>query len=256
LNGKTVSDQPYKTPPITESVIELRFAEPIDARVIESLDHDLANRYPRGERLSNIEMIVDQQGTNGVDPRVSTRSEFSGFKRTSENALDILIFGPRQFLISRLAPYVGWEEFLANFVREWTTWKKRCGYNRVARIGMRYINRLDAPVNEGGIVHDDEYLNIGPVVPTGLGSLLASALQARFNAPDLGCHITINTGTIDSPLPDRISFLLDIDISTIDPSRVPQRDDEILRFLNQVRVRKNSVFEACIKDKTREMFWA
>ena len=94
LAGEAVSEQLYEKPPITESVIDLRFVEAVDVRVIEELDRDFADRYPRGERLSNIEMKVDQQLPDGSGPRVSTRSEFSGFKRTSESALDLVIFGP------------------------------------------------------------------------------------------------------------------------------------------------------------------
>ena len=126
-------------------------------------------------------------------------------------------------MLSRLGPYTRWGDFLGNFVREWATWKARCGYSRVARIGVRYINRLDVPLIGDGVVHDDEYLSIGPVVPQVLGNLLASHCKHVLTLLISAVTITIDTGTVGSPLPDCISFLLDIDISTINPDTIPRR---------------------------------
>lgn len=247
-----MTEQPYERPPITEAVIELKFAEAVDLREVDNLSRDFAERYPRVERLTNYEMMVGPQPA-GEGPRVLTRTEFSGFKRTSEDALQILMFGQRQFLVARLAPYPGWGAFIEQFQREWMIWKRRADYKRISRVGVRYINRLDFPVVEGRVV-DNEYLNLRVTSPEVLGDMLAAAWQVKLPALDLGCQVTINSGTVESPLPDHISFLLDIDIGTVDSGQIAQKDGDLFSFLDRVRQRKNMVFEACITDAARKLF--
>jgi uncharacterized protein (TIGR04255 family) len=46
--------------------------------------------------------------------------------------------------------------------------------------------------------------------------------------------------------------MLDIDIFMV--SNTPQKDDDIYQLLNEIRVKKNETFEACITNRARELF--
>jgi len=37
-------------------------------------------------------------------------------------------------------------------------------------------------------------------------------------------------------------------------NNIPQNDDGLYNLLNQIHVKKNAVFEACITDRARELF--
>jgi uncharacterized protein (TIGR04255 family) len=49
-----------------------------------------------------------------------------------------------------------------------------------------------------------------------------------------------------------MAILMDIDVSQ--STSVPQNDEDIFALLNEMRVKKNNVFEACVTDQSRELF--
>jgi hypothetical protein len=56
-----VPDQPYKTPPITEAMIEIRFAlPPIDAANLEKASASFASSYPLQQSVKNLGVEVVQ----------------------------------------------------------------------------------------------------------------------------------------------------------------------------------------------------
>jgi uncharacterized protein (TIGR04255 family) len=64
--------------------------------------------------------------------------------------------------------------------------------------------------------------------------------------------LTLNSSSAPSPLLGHAAFIVDEDIAKEgDP---PQNDDAIYALLNQIRVKKNEIFEACITPRARELF--
>jgi uncharacterized protein (TIGR04255 family) len=57
---------------------------------------------------------------------------------------------------------------------------------------------------------------------------------------------------VPAPLLGHSSFVLDQDLHT--EINLPQSDDALYILLNQIHVKKNAVFEACITDRARELF--
>jgi len=77
-------------------------------------------------------------------------------------------------------------------------------------------------------------------------------VQAVLPVVDIGCKLTLNSAAVPAPILDHASFVIDQDIAKeVDP---PQSDEAIYELLNQIRVRKNNVFEACISNRARELF--
>jgi len=68
----------------------------------------------------------------------------------------------------------------------------------------------------------------------------------------LHCMLIINQALVPRTNPDFISVILDFDLFR---QQIWQADDEdIWRFLEELRHRKNVVFEASITDKARRLF--
>ena len=77
-------------------------------------------------------------------------------------------------------------------------------------------------------------------------------MQAVLRIEDIGCKLTLNSAVVPAPILDHASFIIDQDIAKeVD---LPQSDNDIYELLNEIRVRKNNVFEACISDRARELF--
>ena len=69
---------------------------------------------------------------------------------------------------------------------------------------------------------------------------------------DIRCILTLNTSSAPSPLLGHAAIIVDIDIAR--EGDAPQNDEEIYALLNEIRVKKNDIFEACITPRARELF--
>jgi uncharacterized protein (TIGR04255 family) len=245
-----MSEQPYKQPPITEAVIELRFATPIEADDIARASAALKSLYPVQQPIRDVRVHVNlpsgQEAVTTAHP-----IETHGNRLSTEDQTQIVLVWPAMFVFSQLAPYPGWYAFFERFCRDWALWKRTLGYRRITRIGVRYINRIDIPAT-APIIQQEDYLNIYPHLPEEFQAVTAYSVVTQLPVPDIGCVLTLNSSSAPSPLLGHAAFVVDQDIAKEgDP---PQNDEGIYALLNQIRVKKNEIFEACIKPRARELF--
>jgi uncharacterized protein (TIGR04255 family) len=241
-----VPEQPYKRPPITEAVIEMRFAAPIDSATLDKVSSAFKPLYPGEEFLKGVQFQMNLDVTSSAPQTI----EQMGYRRSSPDQTHILVLMPPSLIMSQLAPYPGWDQFFGRFCRDWDIWKKSVGYRKIIRIGVRYINRIDIPSSDP-VVYEEHFLNVYPHIPEVLGPVMQYAVQAQLPIVDIGCNLTLNSSVVPSPLLGHRSFVIDQDIGKDNP---PQNDDDIYNVLNEIRVIKNRVFEACITDRARELF--
>jgi uncharacterized protein (TIGR04255 family) len=164
---------------------------------------------------------------------------------------ELILLWPQSFIVAQLAPYPGWDNFFGRFARDWKTWKRGVGYRKVARVGVRFINRIDIPqVNR--VIEEADYLNAYAKLPDEFGPVIAYGVQAQFLPDDKGCRLTLNSASVPSPLLDHGSVLLDLDVGV--ETNPPQNDEDIYTLLNEMRAKKNAAFEACVTHRARELF--
>ena len=244
-----MSGPPYRRPPITEAVVELRLVAPIEVEQVEKIKERLANRYPLlAGSVQNIEIVA------GPGQNAAPKMEFSGYRLTSTDATDVAIVARQNITTSRLAPYNGWEDFIAGARSNWEVWRKVVGWREVSRLGVRYINRIDIPNPDQIPIPTGDYLIFRPVFPEfeggeGVDIFGINGQMAIANSP---FRLILNAGTALSPLVRTTSFLLDIDISQ--DGNIPRNDDSLWTLIDQVRMHKNRVFEASITDLARKLF--
>ena len=240
----------YKHPPITEAVIEIRFATPLDPVGVDTVSEKFGSHYPQHQRVENLKFAVQLPAGQTDTPTITSDRE-AGHRRSSSDMTELLVLRRSAFVVSQLAPYPGWDEFFRRFVRDWKVWKSVIGFRTISRLGVRYINRIDIPVS-GSVVEHETFLNVYPKLPDILGLVGAYAVQAVLRIEDIGCKLTLNSAVVPAPILDHASFIIDQDIAKeVD---LPQSDNDIYELLNEIRVRKNNVFEACISDRARELF--
>ena len=121
---------------------------------------------------------------------------------------------------------------------------------RIVRVAVRYVNRIDIPLPLGDF---NEYLRTVPEVSPDLPQGLAGYFM-RLEIPmdDIKSRCLVNEAIIEPSVPNVVSVVLDIDVFRTED--LPTEEDEIWSFIEDLRARKNSVFEACITDKARELF--
>lgn len=247
-----MAEQPYKRPPITEAIVEIRFATPIDADAIIKTGPAFRQFYPLEQIVKNVNVAVGVPVDNNDAPTAQINQE-NGHRRSSSDLTELVLMWPFTFVISQLAPYPGWDAFFARFVRDWTLWKKALGYRKISRVGVRYINRIDIRlVPDHPVIEEAEFLNVYPHLPEALGATFGYGVQAVLGISDIGCKLVLNSSVVPSPLLNHGSFLIDQDIAKeVDP---PQSDEQLYELLKAIRVKKNSVFKSCITDRARELF--
>jgi uncharacterized protein (TIGR04255 family) len=244
LLGTTTN--PYTRPPITEAVVELRFAAPQSIDHVEKVKSQLAGDYSLPPQA--LQSLTISPGASA--PTLG----LEGYRLFSADAANIAIISRSSISSSRLAPYTGWEDLVGRARANWAVWKRVAGWQQVARVGVRYINRIDVP-NPGDMpISIDNYLLFKPVFPMfeGHQPVDTFAINASMGVANSGFRLILNAGVTASPLVKTTSFLLDIDISQ--ESDLPNSDDALWLLIEQIRNVKNRVFEASITDAARKLF--
>ena len=245
-----MAETSYRHPPIIEAVIEIRFTEAVSVQLLADVSNALAPRYPSEQIVSNMQVQFNV-GEASKQPTAQVATGPQAYRRASSTEAEIAVASPTGLVVSQLPDYPGWEVFFDRFKHDWSNWKKVVGYRKIARVGMRYINRLDLPA-EGAVVDHEQYVNVSARTPDELGPTLSYAAQAIFRSEPIGGLVTINSGVVPSPLEGHLSIMLDIDLGR--DHDVPQSDMNLFGLLQEFRKEKNSVFEACITDRARGLF--
>lgn len=240
-------ERPYKRPPITEAVIEVRLSNDVDMKTIEKLKEKFSERYPLPPiALANFNVDIGSERAT-----VSQRND--GYRLTDAEGLSVVIITPRSIVTSRLAPYDGWESFFETAGENWKIWKRFVGWQPVGRIGVRFINRIDIKAPGDTPIEMDDYFNFSLKLPTlDESKMNGFFVQASINLMKEDFKVTINTGVVQPVLIDHQSFVLDIDLFR--ELNLAQNDKELWACINSARRLKNMVFEASITNRTREIF--
>lgn len=241
----------YNQPPITESVIEIRFTHPHDKSKVDKFIKKHKGIYADYQELKEYKFDINISSIGEQNKPKAEAIPQLVHRLSSEDMTQQLLLNESSFVVSQLAPYCGWSAFINRFIRDWKVWKRYLGFNEINQIGVRYINRLDIPVS-GPIVEFSQYVNIYPKIPRILGNNSSYAIQVKIPMDELKCMLALNTAVVESPLLNHMSLVIDQDIVRM--VELPQNDEEIYSFLNEVHTKKNIVFESCITDKAREIF--
>lgn len=238
----------YANAPITEALIDLRVELPTHITIadLEKLQVGEEESYPTKQDLNLV------TGRMKVGPQVSASATTKPVGYLFKSGDERQIFQGRfdGFTMSRLAPYGCWDTFRDEARRLWNVYRAAVTPQRVVRVAVRYTNRIDIPLP---LRDFKDYLRTVPEVSPDLPQGLAGYFM-RLDIPleDIKSRCLLNEAIIEPAAPNVVSVVVDIDVFRTED--LPTQDDAIWRFIEELRVKKNSVFEACITDQARELF--
>lgn len=245
----SIPKAPYPKDPINEAVIQIATDVQASQDSLSKIASHFKDEYPHQEPLTTVDFMIDTTGG-----AAQMRQEMRGYRLTSISNPDVLVVQPGGVVAARLAPYTDWEQLLGATKKVWAQWRRTGNSSSISRLGVRYINRIDVPIESAVNLDLSVYLNFSPNVPKFSTKSIASFLvQATVPTEKENWSVSL-TSTVSNPPPliNTISILLDIDLFRT--AQIPGRDEDLWECIESVRALKNSIFESCITDATRKLF--
>ena len=240
----------YANAPITEAIIDLRVVPCPDLELdtLKQLCEDTKVEYP------NIDPIIEVAGMVQIQPGVSASASAqqnqTGYRSISSDGKLVCQRQLQGFTFSRLAPYESWEPF-RDLARSFCdVYRSTTKPLSVERMAVRYINQINVPESS---VELTEYFRTSPEISSDLPQQIDGLfMQVRLPQKDIGAAVVLNQTIAPPTKPDVISVIFDIDIFSEETVLVD--DNAIWEYFEILHSRKNEIFEACITDRTRELF--
>lgn len=245
-----IAERRYREPPIVEALCEVHFADSnwddtIPGTFYERVKKDFPQKRQRQMQQAQIE-LGRREATAGVHhlpPWMQfVAAQGNRMVQVAENLL----------VVNQMQPYPhfeDWEPIIHQMLEIYTRLTQPA---TVARIGLRYINRIAIP---GEKILLEDYFNIYPRLPSGIGSTHASFL-VRVEVPQIGdghtALITFGTAPASGPYRAELAFMLDLyDIFRLDKAV------EGIDFKKEIHTAHSNMicaFENSITDRLRELF--
>lgn len=239
----------YSRAPITESIIDYRTSGGSLESVVRFCDQ-VADEFPHREPQ------FEMTGTFGIEAggqasAVASRTQI-GFSVTSADRLYVIQPQVSGLTVSRLRPYETWERFSEEAFRIWRHYREVMAPEMITRLAVRNINRIDIPVGDKAVELSD-YLrtlpDLSPDLPLPMNGFF---MRVTLPVPQIFGSAIINQTIVPPPAEGFLSVLLDIDVFRSEGC--PNDEASIRAFFEDLRRQKNSIFEACITDRSRELF--
>ncbi len=239
----------YKKPPIVEAVIDFQVELPegVGINELDLFSSRLASELPKKELLH--ETVFTGTYVEGSAAHTTSNTQV-GYRLTTEDQKWSLQVRLNHFTLSQLQSYESWDSFRGRARAYWGYFREQVKPSKIARAGVRYINRIDIPREE----NLSRYLRIGPGIPIGVRDEIGDAffMQLRGCQTNPDSSSIINVGSVQAPDPDTSSYIFDIDLFREDDWS--GEDESVWLFLDKIRDRKNKIFESCITPALRQTF--
>jgi len=239
--------------PIVEAVIEIRArAEaPWDEPAI--LDH-LKTQLPEYPSVLSQREFRHELKVGPGEPAQSKVQDLGlkGFRLESSDRRQIAQFNRDSFVLSRLSPYEGWDQFSEESVRLWEMYSGLAKPSEIQRLGLRFINRI-ALIPQ----HDtlDYYLVAPPQTSAELGFPFVAFLHRdSFAVPGHPYIVNIVKTIQPQQAPGSAGPALIFDIDVVSDQSFQLEESGLEQRANEMRWLKNKFFFGNITPRVLETF--
>lgn len=128
--------------PIAESVVELRFTTSLPPQAVFGIIYGKVGKH-YDKKVETLPILELPQVIRTQDPNL----KFQPYYKLTGGDFKLQI-GPRMISISNVKNYVGWDNFSARFVETFENVTELGVFDKVLRLGLRYINFFDFDIFE------------------------------------------------------------------------------------------------------------
>ena len=239
----------YLKPPIKEAVFDIRIdnLNITDVSDLRQIKNYCTNIFPLETTLNYI------SGSLKISENLpSFQKEFGGiegyiFKSTDDNLqIQIRTDGITLNVINH---YESWDHYYSLFIKLWSDYARLFNPSNIIRVATRYINRIELKLPFDSF---QSYITYIPNIPEFLPQSFKNFfLQVHVPHFDPQKNIII-TETIESRINNILPFILDIDV--FQDTNLSTDVSKLELIFKDIRIIKNTIFENCITEKTRELF--
>jgi uncharacterized protein (TIGR04255 family) len=238
----------YSNSPIVEALCEFQFipSEPWDMTIPGLLYENINDEFPIKQQRTNFG-IGFQPKEDGIEQKVEM-SQRMQFFRSDKSAL--VQVGPDLLTVNHLKPYSTWKTFKSMILKNLRIYQAIVKPKGFKRIGLRYINKIEFREHR---IELKDYFNYYPFIPANLPQI-PEAFQVRVEFPyqEGRDRLLLTFASAIPEKPNILALLLDLDYIMVIPERVSMdRADEWIEEAHKI---VEIAFEACITDKTRNLF--
>lgn len=243
----------YGKPPIIEALCEFTFdadkgSPPSMLTLPGRLQSELDGDYTGDPREVRVQSFQSFPG--GKEPNFAVESRLHRIQLPTADGTRLIAVGVNVLSINMLPPYTSWdEEFFPRIKAAFSAYKKIAKNGPVRRIGIRYINQIDA--NEPNY-DPDEYFTLKDRADNLIKGVLTNfTKRLEFLTKDEH-KIIVTFGANPAHESNNTIFLLDIDVIWDAGSLSEER--EAIEMAEKLHRIEGETFEALITEKARKLF--
>jgi uncharacterized protein (TIGR04255 family) len=246
--GQLLTMQP-KLPkaPLVEAVCEIRMdpSVPWDLTIPGRLFDKLQPMFSERKQTAGVEFTVKALETPETGYRQIEQLHF-----LSKDGKDVVQVREHSVAISRLAPYMGWENFKPVVMDVLSKLVAIASNSAIARMGLKYINRIAIPKAQLRLEdYFDIYPFLGAKLPQTHGPFLVGVV---FPFDDQLNYLKAELTSADTDVPDSYHALFNLDYFTQGGEHL--KFESLPEWLEVAHSRIEEAFYAAIKEPTLRLF--
>jgi len=240
----------YENPPVVEAICEFSFepGQPWDGTLPGLIYNEIKEKFPKKQQQTGLGIGIQFAPPNpGLISTPVRREMFSRLRFLSEDERTLVQIAPDLLTINKLKPYSSWNNLKPLILYTLEKYEKVARPKAIRHIGVRYINRIEIPVEN---VRVDDYIGALPTIPEQLPQEI-SAWMLRTEIPVNEGLLIIQSGTLREAGQHGIVVMLDLNFIIAEkafPTELAEKKIEVGHKNLGV------AFEACISDAARALF--
>lgn len=237
----------YRNPPLVEAACEFRFKSehPWDWTIPGIIYERIRDKFPVKRQQAGLEITLGPgEGTLVPVPIPPTAINRMQFVREDESAL--IQLGSNLLAVNQFQPYPEWPKFKRQIMEQLDTYRSVAEPDGFARLGLRYVNRVDIP---GAHIELKDYFKALPQVPPELPdtwSAFVMSVNVAYAGP--ASTLRISVATMPPVSQDRVLVLLDLDLFS-EGEEMPNFD-QIEEWLESSHTRIEEAFDGSVTERT------
>jgi len=244
----------YPNPPIVEAVIEFRFeprGNPVD--LATSLRAALGETYDAEDTKTQdrIEAHLSVPPEGGVAAAAKRTPHLTLLQSASGHRL--LGCGVGNLSVHALAPYPGWESFMAQAKEATEALPESVADAPVHSLCVRYIDKIELPAEES--IGFGDFITVIPPRPERMPDVLSGCYYAtQTTDPRDGTFAKLTVASVPHTPGGAATLLYDLLLRRGRESPYSFQPESWQPVVEELHIRQREIFEQSITDRTRKLF--